>query len=119
MLAALSGRTEVLEWLLQNTKNVTDVLENKKNISGVPENTKNVTENVTKNVAMDVTNDVTGVLDRRAAHTTNQMVSLSRYKVLAYGMGGVVGGDYEECVYTRVYQHLRCVMYSKCVTPQQ
>ncbi|CAN0232489.1 unnamed protein product, partial [Laminaria digitata] len=31
MLAALTGRTEVLKWLLENTKNVADVLETTKN----------------------------------------------------------------------------------------
>ena len=86
MLAALTGRTEVLEWLLQNTKkSVTDVLENTKHVSDVQESRKNasdVPEN-TKNVAKDVT----GVLDGGTACTTNQMVSLSGYSYLTCGEG--------------------------------
>lgn len=93
MLAALTGRTEVLEWLLQNTKKKnTDVLENTKHVSGVPESIKNasdVPEN-TKNVAKNVT----GVLDGGTACTTNQMVSLSRYNDLTCGEGR--GGRWAE-----------------------
>lgn len=67
MLAALTGRTEVLKWLLENTKNVADVLETTKN---VPE-----------------------VLDGGTAHTANQMVRFSRLKDLTCEEGTEAGRD--------------------------
>lgn len=77
MLAALTGRTEVLEWLLQNTKNVSDVLE------------------ITKNVTKNDTKIVTGALDGGTADITNEMVSLSRHSDLACGQGRAGGWGFK------------------------